>query len=148
MKSVFTSVIASGLIFIASQTFANDIAGAWNVLSEGTDEHDCKQADPGSKQVYIFLISTSKDGVVTVSVQGETNFKKLSGHWNEKDNVVIIEGHSSATFSTPGATSWFKLEKVEEGKMVGIRRYVGGQGNINSPSAPCFADFKVTATKQ
>lgn len=138
--------MTGGLLFLSSHAFASGIAGAWNVLSEATYEHNCKEADPGSTQVYVFLISTSKDGVVTVSVQGETSFKKLKGVWMEKEGMAVIEGQSSAAFSN--ATSWFKLQKTEEGKMVGVRRYIGGQGNIYNSSAPCFADFKITATKQ
>ncbi len=145
MKTIY---LILGLLALAVSTgsHAKSISGVWNVISEATYEHNCKKATPGSTQAYVWLVSTTADNKVTVTVQGETGFKKLQGVWVPNDNLLILDSKIDSAFSN--ASSWFKLEYSPEKKLMGVRRYIGESGNIRHPSNACFADFTITATKQ
>lgn len=130
----------------AGQAWASPfLAGVWNVTSTGNEDYTCKIATPGNTLSYIWIVNASQDGAVSVSVQGETSFPKLTGRFNYNSGYLILEGDARG-FGSDRTASWFKLFLEKDGTLRGVRRYMTDTQSNTSRS--CFADFYVTAKKQ
>ena len=93
---------------------------------------------------YVWIVNQTADGNVTISVQGETSFPKLTGRWSPDQRALILTAVTTKAFSK--LASWAKLTVNSKGELVGVRRVVQDGGGANQ--APCFADANVVARKQ
>lgn len=121
------------------------LAGVWNVTSTGGEDFTCKTATPGSTMSYIWIVSEGSGNAVSVSVQGETSFPKLTGRFDYGSGYLVLEGDARG-FGSDSTASWFKLFLEKDGTLRGIRRYMTNTQSNTGRS--CFADFYVTARKQ
>ena len=145
-KILIAAILLTALIQRVYAAQAPQLAGSWNVTAVTTDEHTCKNVKPGDTQAYIWIVSSRADGTISVSVQGDTSFPKLEGHWADDFRTLVLEGNPTAALFSGGATSWFKLSADNTRTLHGIRRYLAGN---QSPSGrACFADFEITAKRQ
>jgi hypothetical protein len=121
------------------------LVGVWNVTTTGTEDYTCKEAIPGDTQAYVWILSSTPDGSVKISVQGETSFPKLTGGWDSNSESLLLEGDARGSAFTQ-AVSWFKLRLEKDGTLRGVRRFISD--SQSNSGGPCFADFTVSAKKQ
>jgi len=116
------------------------LVGVWQVTGiEG--DCNCVDAAPGGTNTYIWHMHLNKDGSINISVQGNTAFPRLLGHWNSDTKTLIIDG-----YDTNGMDAcWFKLTLDKKGILSGTRRFINGSGSRDH--RPCFIDFAITAKK-
>jgi hypothetical protein len=119
-----------------------DIMGTWNVVSRPADLNTCgKPADPSA---YQWLL-TENAGKVTVTVQGETAFKKLSGTY--LNGELVLDGPAkSGMFSDISANAVLVLQ-VRDGSFTGVR-YALSAKNIPGGQTLCLVAFTLTGKKQ
>ena len=118
--------------------------GLTQVRSTTTNDYTCEDVNLGDVRFYNWIVSSTADGRVNVSVQGETNFPDLEGRWISDSETLILEGDAGG-LSPPNARSWFKLSFDDE-KLQGVRRVVSG--NQSQRGLACFADFEMVAERQ
>lgn len=136
---------------------ASALSGTWNVTSVETTESSCTTSagDTGKTTSYIWIVSTTATGAVTVSVQGETSFPRLTG--SAFNGKVNLEGDSEFKATKVGSgvgyvasSSWFSLT-VTEGQLTGTRRLLSYRSmklaNGSEGITPCFSDYKVLAKR-
>jgi hypothetical protein len=115
----------------------SQLVGTWNVTSTSTGESNFEVMPKAASSAYIWIVSASPDGSISVSVQGETSFPKLKGKWYPGTRTLIL---GAQTTSLGGRNScWFKLVLDDHGVLRGVRRYLD--------STPAFIDFDVVAKK-
>ena len=119
------------------QAAAPIYAGTWNVTSTVSEDVTCEKIHPGDVAAYIWIVSQTADGALTVTVQGDKNNEKLEGKWNADKQVLVLTSESKGPFGRGGV--WLKLTPNKSGELTGIRRYVSGS---------CFVDSTVVAKKQ
>ena len=73
-----------------------------------------------------------------MSVQGETTFPKLTGHWTQGGETLILQGSAAKGLGRKVAC-WIRLVLAKDGTLRGVRRFLDG--------TPCFADFEILAKK-
>lgn len=113
------------------------LVGTWNVTSTPTGDFNAPAAARAGASAYVWIISSSANGEIHVSVQGETTFPKLQGRWAPDGKSLVLEGRSVG-FGIKRAC-WFRLVYENGGTLHGIRRYLD--------SSPSFADFEIVAKK-
>lgn len=118
------------------------LAGTWNITSTITEDTTCTGANIGDISAYVWIISQTSDGSINISVQGETTFPKLFGHWNNETKELIVSGKGTSY----GTHSWFKLKADEKGALSGVRRFLSTNKSIDR--GVCFADSLIEAEKQ
>lgn len=113
------------------------LVGTWNVTCSPTSDFTVNPNKVGASIAYIWLVSTTANGEIQVSVQGETAFKTLKGRWQQDSRTLILEGRTTGFGGNTAC--WFKLTLDRNGELRGVRRYMD--------SSPSFADFQVIAKK-
>lgn len=131
---------------------AAKLAGTWNVTTTQDADANCSIAEPGKVNAYIWIVSTDRAGSLTVSVQGETSYPKLTGTVTYDGNVrlgattdfVAANGYRATTIS-------FTLKLNSAGELVGTRRFLGYNSvaltNGATGVVPCFLDATVKAKR-
>lgn len=137
-----TLIVALCMLSAAASFAAEDLAGTWNVQVTETGTGTC-QKNVGKVSAYVWIVSTTPDGLVQVTVQGETPFPWLEGRV-EGDSLVLVG------YSKRGDSTWMKL-KVDGKELVGVRRFLTVQPQmtkkVGKVKAPCFLDLDVTGKK-
>lgn len=148
---LFSLILSLVVISSAGQAQSvSDFVGTWNVTSTPNTSATCRGEHQTSAYVWIVSVNTADDEV-SVSVQGQTAFPNLRGHWYPFQGVLRLYGvHQDAT---KNSGSWFEL-RLENGELRGVRRYLSAGGVPQFWSDPdhqvtqvCFADFDVVATR-
>jgi hypothetical protein len=115
------------------------LVGTWNVTSTPTGDFNAPAAMRAGESAYIWIVSSSANGEIYVSVQGETTFPKLQGRWAPDGKSLVLEGSAKAKAFGVKKACWFRLVYEKGGTLHGIRRYLD--------STPSFADFEIVAKK-
>jgi hypothetical protein len=113
------------------------LVGTWNVTSTPTGDFTAPATIRAGASAYIWIVSSSANGAIQVSVQGETTFPKLTGRWAPDGRSLVLEGKSVGIGVKRAC--WFRLVLENGGTLRGIRRYLD--------STPSFADFEIVAKK-
>jgi hypothetical protein len=132
--------IILGLLLFAPVAFAQAppvLVGTWNVTATPTSDSSCGGGNYGVSSANIWIISSNANGDIIVSVQGDTKFPKLRGHWRQDGKTLILEGHAVKIGGS--RSSWLKLAYDPKGILYGVRR--------DLESTPCFADYSIIAKK-
>ena len=113
-------VVSFSQISMAQQP--TQLVGTWNVTATPTGDTNFDVPPKAGANAYIWIVSASVSGEVSVSVQGETSFPKLQGRWRSATRTLILKAQ---TTSLGGRSAcWFKLVLDEQGNLRGIRRYL------------------------
>lgn len=135
--STVLGLLLSMAAFVAIAQKPPTLVGTWNVTSTPTGDYTCPAARLNGPSAYIWIISSTANGEIHVSVQGETTFPKLTGRWTQGGESLILQGTAAKMFKGKLAC-WFRLT-YKDGTLHGVRRYLDG--------SPCFADFEIVAKK-
>ena len=130
-------LLAVGFSQVSMAQQPMQLVGTWNVTSTQAGDTNFDVPPNTGANAYIWIVSASASGEVTVSVQGETSFPKLQGRWRSATRTLILKAHSTGL---GGRTAcWFKLVLDEHGNLRGIRRYLD--------ASPAFVDFEIVAKR-
>jgi hypothetical protein len=102
------------------------LAGTWSVVSTSqTVGSTCPNSmKEGETTAYTWLVSTTPDGKLQITVQGQTSFPKLTGF--AADGKVMITGLGEPDLDRRLVPiSWFFLTEASGGELVGTRQYLG-----------------------
>jgi len=141
MKTLVTllAVLASAPLSARAQ---EDIMGTWNVVSRPAELNTCgKPAEPSA---YQWLL-TENAGKVTVTVQGETAYKKLSGTY--ANGELVLDGPAKAGMFSDVSGNAVLVLQVRDGSFTGIR-YALSVKSVPGGQALCMVTFNVTGKKQ
>lgn len=136
-RAMLLFLLAVGVSQVSMAQQPAQLVGTWNVISTQAADTNFDVPPKAGAMAYVWIVSASANGDVTVSVQGETSFPKLYGKWRSATRTLVLKGQ---TTNLGGRTAcWFKLVLDEDGVLRGIRRYLD--------TTPAFSDFEVVAKK-
>ncbi len=142
---------------------ADLLAGTWQLTATYRDG-SCPPQLQGGAFAYTWLISTSPDGGVSVSVQGKTSYGELSG--SIRDGVLFVGGSAnlngvpdpSQVVGTPEGQMIAVLPRTDirlslvNGGLVGSRELVTWTSELSADKMtftvlPCVLHYDVRATR-
>jgi hypothetical protein len=136
-RTTLLSLLVVGISQVAMAQQPAQLVGTWNVTSTQAGDTNFDIPPKASANAYIWIVSASPNGEITVSVQGETSFPKLHGKWRPATKTLILSAQSTGL---GGRTAcWFKLVLDEKGNLHGVRRYLD--------ATPAFVDFEIVAKR-
>lgn len=160
-------IFSTHLAFGASAAEPSDLAGTWFVTSTLTPNAWGCADEPKQVQGYVWIVSVEKDGTISVAVQGETAYPKLTG--KVTGDALLLTGDSVAGRSPLGNrvvqnVSWLNLQVSKDGSLGGVRRALSTKTELRevdviqpngtlrrsreTVTLPCFVDFSIVAKKQ
>jgi len=148
-------MLVATLLALSGSAHALDmasLAGTWNVTATETSEGTCG-GTPGKTLAYVWIVGTEPTGAVTVAVQGETTFPKLSGTFASFGGQLVVSGLTTFTLQDgdfwQGSASHFRLQVQPDGSLKGTRTWLGWTnttlGNGQKGYYPCSQIQTVTA---
>lgn len=135
------SVVAV-LVLAPLTASAEDIMGTWNVVSRPADLNTCGK--PGEPAAYQWLL-TESGGKVSVTVQGETAYKKLTGTYASGE--IVLDGPAKAGLFSDVSANAVIVVQVRDGAFTGVRYALSTKSGPGGQTL-CMVTFNISGKKQ